>query len=58
MKKRRLGNASLVVSALGMGAMNLSANTGPAKDKNYADSVIRYGVEIGITLLNPSAYHI
>lgn len=48
MQKRKLGNSGLEVSALGMGAMNLSANTGPATEKRYAISVIRHAVEKGI----------
>lgn len=44
MKTRKLGNSGLEVSALGMGAMNLSFGTGPAADKDYGISVIRYGV--------------
>lgn len=50
MKKRTLG--TLEVSALGMGCMNLSANTGPATEKGYAVSVIRYAVEKGITFFD------
>lgn len=50
--KRKLGKSGLEVSALGMGAMNLSANTGPATENNYAISVIRYAVEKGINFFD------
>ena len=52
MRTRKLGNSGLVVSALGMGCMNLSFGTGPARDKNEGVSVIRYAVERGITFFD------
>lgn len=52
MKKRILGNSGLEVSALGMGVMNLSANTGPATEKQQAISVIRYAIEQGISFFD------
>lgn len=52
MQKRKLGNSGLEVSALGLGCMNLSFGTGPAKDKNEGVSVIRYAVEKGITFFD------
>lgn len=52
MQKRKLGNSGLEVSALGMGCMNLSFGTGPAADQDYGISVIRYGVERGITFFD------
>lgn len=33
MQKRRLGNSTLEVSALGLGCMGMSANYGPPADK-------------------------
>lgn len=52
MKKRKLGNSGLEVSALGMGCMNLSFGTGPAKDAKQGVSVIRYAVDRGITFFD------
>ena len=52
MKKRQLGNSGLEVSALGMGCMNLSFGTGPAKDKKEGITVIRTAVEKGITFFD------
>src|SRR5208283_2514091 len=52
MKKRKLGSTGLEVSAVGLGCMNLSFGTGPAKDKNEGISVIRYAVERGITFFD------
>ena len=52
LKKRRLGNSGLEVSALGMGCMNLSFGTGQAADKNYGVHVIRAAVERGITFFD------
>jgi aryl-alcohol dehydrogenase-like predicted oxidoreductase len=51
-KKRKLGNSGLEVSALGMGCMNLSFGTGPAADKSYGISVIRAAVERGINFFD------
>ena len=52
MRTRKLGNSGLEVSALGMGCMNLSFGTGPARDKSEGVSVIRYSVERGITFFD------
>lgn len=52
MQKRILGNSGLEVSALGMGVMNLSGNTGPATEKQLAISVIRYAIEQGISFFD------
>ena len=52
MIKRNLGKSGLEVSALGMGCMNLSFGTGPAKDVNTGIRVIRYAVERGVTFFD------
>jgi aryl-alcohol dehydrogenase-like predicted oxidoreductase len=52
MQKRRLGNSSLEVSALGFGCMGLSHGYGPASDKQHAISVIRAAVERGVTFFD------
>ncbi len=52
MKKRKLGNSGLEVSALGMGCMNLSFGTGQAVDTSIGVKVIRAGVERGITFFD------
>jgi aryl-alcohol dehydrogenase-like predicted oxidoreductase len=52
MKKRRLGNSGLEVSALGLGCMGLSFGYGPATDKQQAVSLIRTAVERGITFFD------
>ena len=52
MRKRNLGKSGLEVSALGMGCMNLSFGTGPAKDVNTGIRVIRYAVERGVTFFD------
>src|SRR5687767_12873139 len=51
-KKRKLGNSGLEVSALGIGCMNLSFGTGQAADLNYGINVIRTAVERGITFFD------
>ena len=40
MKKRKLGNSGLEVSAIGLGCMGLSFGYGPATDKQEAISLI------------------
>lgn len=52
MKKRKLGNSGLEVSALGMGVMNLSFGTGKAADLNDGIKVIRTAFEKGITFFD------
>jgi aryl-alcohol dehydrogenase-like predicted oxidoreductase len=52
MKKRRLGNSDLEVSALGLGCMGLSFGYGPATDKEQAISLIQTAVERGVTLFD------
>ena len=52
MKKRKLGNSGLEVSALGLGCMGLSFGYGPATDKEQAISLIRAAVEHGVTFFD------
>jgi aryl-alcohol dehydrogenase-like predicted oxidoreductase len=52
MKKRKLGNTNLEVSAIGFGCMGLSFGYGPAADKQQAISVIRAAVERGVTFFD------
>ena len=52
MKKRRLGNSNLEVSALGLGCMGMSFGLGPASDKVEMISLIRSAVERGVTLFD------
>lgn len=52
MQKRKLGNGSLEVSALGLGCMGMSYGYGPAADKQEMISLIRAGIERGITFFD------
>src|SRR6202048_5065355 len=52
MKKRKLGKSNLEVSALGFGCMSISANYGPAADKNQGIKVIRAAREKGVTFFD------
>ena len=52
MKKRKLENRNLEVSAIGFGCMGLSFAYGPAADKQQAISVIRAAVERGVTFFD------
>src|SRR2546422_219949 len=52
MQKRKLGNSNLEVSALGLGCMGMSANYGPAADKQEMISLIRSAVERGVTFFD------
>jgi aryl-alcohol dehydrogenase-like predicted oxidoreductase len=45
MKKRKLGNSNLEVSALGYGCMGLSFAYGPATDKQAGITLIRAAFE-------------
>ena len=52
MKKRKLGNSNLEVSAIGFGCMNMSFGYGPGVDKQQAISVIRAAAERGVTFFD------
>ena len=52
MKKRKLGNSNLEVSAIGLGCMGMSFGYGPAVDKQEGISVIRAAVERGVTFFD------
>jgi aryl-alcohol dehydrogenase-like predicted oxidoreductase len=52
MQKRKLGNSNLEVSALGLGCMGMSANYGPAADKQKMIALIGAAVERGVTLFD------
>jgi aryl-alcohol dehydrogenase-like predicted oxidoreductase len=52
MKKRKLGNSGLEVSALGLGCMAMSFGYGPAGDTQEMISVIRAAVERGVTFFD------
>ncbi len=52
MQKRKLGNSTLEVSALGLGCMGLSHGYGPATDTGQAVSLIRAAVDRGVTFFD------
>jgi aryl-alcohol dehydrogenase-like predicted oxidoreductase len=52
MRKRKLGNSDLEVSALGLGCMGMSFGYGPAADKQEMIALIRSAVERGITFFD------
>src|SRR5271166_4014565 len=52
MQKRKLGKSNLEVSALGLGCMGMSANYGPAPDRQEMIAFIRTAVERGVTLFD------
>jgi aryl-alcohol dehydrogenase-like predicted oxidoreductase len=53
MQKRKLGNSSLEVSALGLGCMGMSANYGPPGDRQKMIALIRAAVDRGVPLTLP-----
>jgi aryl-alcohol dehydrogenase-like predicted oxidoreductase len=52
MQKRKLGKRNLEVSALGLGCMGMSFSYGPPGDKQEMISLIRSGVDRGITFFD------
>jgi aryl-alcohol dehydrogenase-like predicted oxidoreductase len=52
MQKRRLGNSTLEVSAVGLGCMGMSFGYGPAMDTKEGISLIRAAVERGVTFFD------
>lgn len=52
MKKRKLGNSGLEVSAIGLGCMGMSYGYGPAADKKEMISLIHSAIERGVTFFD------
>lgn len=52
MKKRKLGNSGLEVSAIGLGCMGLTQSYPPYPNKAEAISTIRRAVELGVTFFD------
>jgi len=52
MRKRKLGNGKLEVSALGLGCMGMSFGYGPPADKQEMIALIRSAVEHGVTFFD------
>jgi aryl-alcohol dehydrogenase-like predicted oxidoreductase len=52
MQKRKLGNSSLEISALGLGCMGMSFSYGPPKDKQEMTALLRAAVERGVTFFD------
>ena len=52
MKKRKLGNSNIEVSALGLGCMGMSMAYGPPADKQEMIALIRKAVERGVTFFD------
>jgi aryl-alcohol dehydrogenase-like predicted oxidoreductase len=52
MQKRKLGNSTLEVSALGLGCMSMSHGYGPPGDKQKMIEVIRAAIARGVTLFD------
>jgi aryl-alcohol dehydrogenase-like predicted oxidoreductase len=52
MRKRKLGQSKLEVSALGLGCMGMSFSYGPPKDKQEMTTLLRAAVERGITFFD------
>jgi aryl-alcohol dehydrogenase-like predicted oxidoreductase len=52
MRKRKLGNSNLEVSAMGLGCKGMSFGYGPPKDKQEMIAVTRAAVDLGITFFD------
>ena len=52
MKKRKLGNCGLEVSALGLGCMGMSFSYAPFAEKKDAIALIHKAVEVGVTFFD------
>src|SRR6266496_3915968 len=52
MKKRKIGNSGLEVSAIGLGCMGMSFGYGPPKDKQEMIALLRAAVECGVTFFD------
>src|SRR3954470_19549662 len=52
MKKRKVGNSGLEVSAIGLGCMGMSFGYGPPKDKKEMISLLHAAVDRGVTFVD------
>jgi aryl-alcohol dehydrogenase-like predicted oxidoreductase len=52
MKKRKLGNSNLEVTALGLGCMGMSFSYGPPKDKNEMTALLHAAIDRGVTFFD------
>ena len=52
MKKRKLGNSGLEVSAVGLGCMGMSSSYGPPADRQEMISLLRSAVDRGVTFFD------
>jgi len=52
LQKRKLGNSSMEVSAIGLGCMGMSFSYGPPKDVQEMTALLRAAVERGITFFD------
>lgn len=52
MKKRKLGNSELEVSAIGLGCMGMSHGYGPASDKKEMIKLIHAAIDRGVTFFD------
>ena len=52
MRKRKLGNSQLEVSAIGLGCMGMSFGYGPAKDRAEMIALLRGAVDRGVTFFD------
>ncbi len=52
MRKRKLGNSDLEVSAIGLGCMGMSFGYGPPKNKQEMIALLRKAVELGVTFFD------
>lgn len=52
MKKCKLGNSNLEVSAIGLGCMGMSFSYGPPKDKQEMTALLRAAVDRGVTFFD------
>ena len=51
-QKRKLGDSTLEVSALGLGCMGMSWSYGPPKDKGEMTALLHAAVERGVTFFD------
>ena len=52
MKKRSLGTHGPEVSAIGLGCMGMTSSLGPPPDRAEMITLLREGVELGVTLFD------
>lgn len=58
MQQRELGKSGLIVSAIGLGCMGMSANYGPPEDKQKMIKLMHAAFDRGVTFFDTAEVYV